>query len=132
MQATRVDNHLSFTLERNLIISTNREFFDGPWDKLQFESRSNCFVLYGAPKPHQFPTGSLAQWQATGHDQGSILTSCRFLGSWPDVQLPPDSPAYSVGFKMFNTKTAGVYGDASWCQRAVESDPEFNPAISPE
>jgi hypothetical protein len=132
MQATRVENHLSFILERNLIVSTNREFFSGPWDKIQFESQSNCFVLYGTPKPHQFPTGSLTQWQATGHDQGSILTSCRFLGTWPDVQLPPDAPAYSVGFKMFNTKTAGVYGDASWRRTALESDPEFNQAISPE
>jgi hypothetical protein len=118
MQATRAENHLSFILERNLIVSSNAEFFTGPWDKIDFESRSNCFVLFGTPKPRQFPNGDLAHWQQTGHELGSILTNCNFLGAWPDVSLSPNSPAYSIGFTMFNPETAGVYGSPAWQQAA--------------
>jgi hypothetical protein len=132
MQATRVEDHLSFILERNIIVSTNNEFFTGPWDKIQFQSRSNCFVLYGTPKPQPFPGGDLAQWQQAGRDQGSILTNGDFIGTWPNVQLPAHSKLYSVGFRSFTTKLVGPYGDAPWHRAANQTDPEVCPPISPE
>jgi hypothetical protein len=113
MQATRVEDHLSFTLEHNLIISDDAGFFTGPWDKIQFASCSNCFAIVHPPA-HLFPNGNLAQWQTTGHEAGSILTNLDFDGTWPDVTLPNHSPAFSIGFKTFDPKFAGVYGDRAW------------------
>lgn len=119
MQATRVEDHLSFTLQRNLIVSSNNPFFTGPWDKIQFQSRSNCFACVGSPAK-LFPNGNLADWQKTGHEAGSILTNLQFLGGWPDVTLPPDSPAFQVGFAIFDTKIAGVYGSRAWKSEAAK------------
>ena len=113
MQATRVEDHLSFSLERNLIVSSNTAFFTGPWDKIQFESRSNCFVCIGTPGP-LFPTGDLSSWQKSGHEAGSVLTNLEFRGDWPDVALPRRSPAFTIGFEMFDPKSSGVYGGRAW------------------
>lgn len=110
MQATRVEDHLSFTLEHNLIISSNTPFFTGPWEKIQFASRSNCFACVGSPAKY-FPSGKdLSSWQQTGHEAGSILTNIIFNGDWPDVTLPRRSPAFTTGFENFDSQTAGVYG----------------------
>ena len=117
MQATRIEDHLSFTLEHNLIVSSNTAFFTGPWDKIYFASSRNCFVAYAAPAK-LFPSGTLADWQKAGHETGSILTNLTFHGIWPDVTLPKRSPASNVGFKMFDPKTAGVYGERAWKRRA--------------
>lgn len=118
MQATRVESHLSFTLERNLIVSSNMPFFTGPWDKIQFESRSNCFMYLGKPVT-LFLNGNLPAWQQTGHEAGSLLTNITFAGNWPDVTLPPLSPAFQTGFKMFDPAIAGVYGDRGWKKQAA-------------
>lgn len=109
MWATRVEDHLSFTLERNVIISSNAAFFNGPWNKLQFQSRNNCFGYAGSPR-QLFPDGDLAAWQKSGHDAGSCVTNLDIKGSWPDIRLPADSPAFATGFRMFDTKAAGIYG----------------------
>ena len=122
MQATRVEDHLSFTLERNLIVSSNNPFFTGPWDKIQFTSRSNCFAGVGS-SAKLFPNGNLADWRKTGHESGSILTNLQFLGAWPDVTLPRNSPAFQVGFAMFDTKQAGVYGSRAWENEAAAKTP---------
>ncbi len=120
MQATRVEDHLSFNLEHNLIVSSNAPFFTGPWAKIQFESRSNCFVYVGSPMP-LFPNGDLADWQKTGHESGSLLTNLTFVGNWPDVTLPRSSPAFRVGFEKIDPKTAGVYGDPAWKNYAAKN-----------
>jgi hypothetical protein len=119
MQATRVEDHLSFVLERNVIVSSNAPFFTGPWEKIQFLSRSNCFSYVGAPRT-LFPTGDLASWQRAGHETGSILANLRFRGTWPDVTLRRDAAAYAMGFETFDTKVAGVYGDRAWKHLAAK------------
>jgi hypothetical protein len=123
MQATRVEDHLSFLLERNLIVSSNAPFFTGPWEKIQFQSRSNCFAYFGAPMA-LFPNGDLGTWQKAGHETGSILTTLRFRGDWPDVTLPGQSPANAVGFERLDSKEAGVYGDRGWKRLAREKGSE--------
>jgi len=113
MQATRVENHLSFSLERNIIVSSNAEFFTGPWNKIEFQSSSNCFAYYGPPRL-LFPYGNLAAWQSAGFEPDSVLTNLVFNGTWPDVTLSGNSPATALGFINFDTKAAGIYGDRSW------------------
>jgi hypothetical protein len=119
MQATRVEDHLSFVLERNVIVSSNAPFFTGPWEKIQFQSRGNCFAYFGAPMP-LFPSGDLSSWQKSGHEAGSVLTNLSFQGDWPDVALPRRSPARSIGFEPWDTKEAGVYGDRAWKRLAAQ------------
>ena len=120
MQATRVEDHLSFTLDHNLILSSNAPFFTGPWTKLHYDSGSNVFVYVGAPRP-LYPTGDLASWQQAGHETGSSLTNLIIEGTWPDITLPHHSAAESLGFRWFDPKAAGVYGERDWRQQARNS-----------
>ena len=121
MQATKVEKHLSFILERNIIVSSNAAFFSGPWDKIEFESRSNCFAAVAPPR-QLFPNGDLAAWQKAGHETGSILTHLQFTGRWPDVALPRISPAGLIGFQAFDPRAAGVYGGQSWRRLALDAE----------
>jgi len=118
MQATRLEDHLSLTLEHNLLLSSNLDFFTGPWKQMQVASRSNCFIYVGAPRS-LFPTGDLPAWQSAGHETGSLLTDLPITGSWPDITLPRHSAAAeAVGFQWFDPRLAGVYGTPAWRQEA--------------
>ena len=118
LQATRVENHLSFTLEHNLVYWTNSSpTLAGPWDKVQFIARSNLY--WDTAGPVQFAGQSLADWQARGHEQGSIIADPLFVdAAHLDFHLRPNSPALKIGFKPFDYTQAGVYGDAAWIAKA--------------
>jgi hypothetical protein len=38
-----------------------------------------------------------------------------------DYHLPPNSPALKIGFKPFDYSQAGVYGEASWIEKAARA-----------
>ncbi|MCP5522029.1 MAG: hypothetical protein H7A46_10835 [Verrucomicrobiales bacterium] len=62
---------------------------------------------------------TLEEWQASGHDQGSILADPMFIDPKAgDFRLRPDSPALQVGFIPFDPSEAGVRGSRAWRQRA--------------
>ena len=43
IQATRLEDHLSFTLENNIVYWETGKLLAGPWDKLHFVSRNNLY-----------------------------------------------------------------------------------------
>jgi len=119
-QATRVEEHLSFTLENNVVYYDEGLLLAGPWDKVRFESRNNCF-WQAADKPVEFLGKPLADWQAKGHEQGSIVADPKLTNpAKDDFRVAADSPAVALGFVPFNPGQAGVYGDAAWKKQAQE------------
>jgi hypothetical protein len=118
LQATRVEDHLSFTLENNIIFWDRGRLLSGPWDRVQFVSRNNCF-WNSTGQEVRFLDKSLYQWQAAGHEQGSIVANPLFSDPRSlDFRLQPDSPAVLLGFQPFDTDEAGVYGDEAWVRKA--------------
>ncbi len=77
LQATRVEDHLSFTFENNLVYYDSGVLLQGPWDKVQHVMRSNCY-WNASGGPVEFLGKSLKQWQALGNDAGSIIADPRF------------------------------------------------------
>ena len=72
-------------------------------------------------KEVNFAGQSLADWQAAGHEQGSIVADPGFADPQKDdFQLAPDSPAVKLGFKPFDAGQAGVYGDPAWVAKAKD------------
>ncbi|MFZ2644133.1 MAG: right-handed parallel beta-helix repeat-containing protein [Verrucomicrobiia bacterium] len=118
LQATRVEPHLSFTFENNIVFWTNNSpLFPGRWDKVQQISRSNCY--WNAGGKLDFGGKSLADWQTTGKDIGSIIADPLFVAPRKnDFRLRPGSPALKIGFKPFDPSQAGVYGDRAWAAKA--------------
>ena len=121
LQATRVEEHLSFTLQHNIVYYDAGQTLAGPWEKVRFESSQNCYWQVGG-EPVRFAGHALQQWQAMGHEQGSIVADPRLgdPGSG-DYTLSPDSPALQLGFQPFDYTQAGVYGDPPWVAKAKEA-----------
>jgi len=120
VQATRVEDHLSFTFENNIVYWDSGVLLSGPWDRIQHVSRNNCYFHAGGGKV-EFAGRSLDAWQAAGHEQGSIVADPRFADPQRnDFRLAPDSPAIALGFKPFDDSRAGVYGDEAWVRKANE------------
>ncbi len=133
LQATRAEDHLSFTFERNIIYWTNNSpTLAGAWLDGRQLTRSNCYWNAGG-FPITFLGKSLAEWQRTavkpptnsavakpawagsGRELGSIIADPQFVNpAQNNFQLKPGSPALALGFKPFDYSQAGVYGDAAW------------------
>jgi hypothetical protein len=120
VQATRVEDHLSFTLENNIVYYDTGVLLSGPWDRVKHTSRNNCYWNAAGEKV-DFLGRSLDQWQGDGHEQGSIIADPGFVDpQGDDFHLKPGSPALELGFQPFDYDGAGVYGDAAWIRKAGE------------
>jgi hypothetical protein len=118
LQATRVEDHLSFTLENNIVYWDSGPLLAGRWDQVRHDSRRNCY-WNAAGEPVTFLGKSLDQWQAAGHEQGSLIADPKFADPENgDFRLAADSPALALGFQPFDYSQAGVYGDPAWIEKA--------------
>lgn len=129
LQATRVEDHLSFTLENNIIFWDRGTLLQGPWDRIRYVSRNNCF-WHAANEPVTFAGKTLDEWQAAGHEEGSIIADPGFARPDRfDFRLADDSPALDTGFVPFDPSRAGVYGNEDWIRKARET--EYAPLQQP-
>ncbi len=121
VQATRVEEHLSFTFANNIVYWKTGPLLAGPWTKVKVEMDHNCY-WNAAGQPVNFVGLPLETWQQEhGHDQHSVIADPLFVDPANlDFRLQPDSPALQVGFKPFDYTQAGVYGDPAWIQKANE------------
>ncbi|MBN1506239.1 MAG: right-handed parallel beta-helix repeat-containing protein [Sedimentisphaerales bacterium] len=122
VQATRVEEHLSFTFEKNVVYWETGPLLAGPWTKVRIAMDDNCY-WNSAGKDVTFAGLSLDQWrQQSKHDEHSIIADPGFADVKKlDFRLKPDSPALQIGFTPFDYTQAGVYGDAAWIKKASEA-----------
>jgi len=119
LQATRVEEHLSFTFENNIVYWNKGPVMSGPWTKVKTVMDKNCY--WNASDEAIKPAGmTFEQWQQTGHDQNSIIADPLFADpDRYDFHLDPNSPALKIGFTPFDYIKAGVYGDRAWIRKAA-------------
>ncbi len=114
LQRSRVEEHLSFTFANNIVYYKEGVLFYANWKDQNVKLEGNVY-WNAAGQPVEFCGMSLADWQATGKDAGSIVADPKFVDpDHGDFRLQADSPAVSVGFKPFDYSQAGVYGDPAW------------------
>ncbi|MGD8500746.1 MAG: right-handed parallel beta-helix repeat-containing protein, partial [Phycisphaerales bacterium] len=120
VQATRVEDHLSFTFENNIVYYDTGTLLSGPWNRVKIKMDNNCYWALGSDV--SFIGKSPPDWiKETGHDKNSIIADPLFVDAKNyDFRLKPDSPALKVGFKPFDYSKAGVYGDPAWIKKANE------------
>jgi len=153
LQRSRIEEHVSFTLENNVVLCETGQFFGHPWTQDYFSRwgddkvviRSNLYWNPTIDMAKAFPTKTpgeltdLASWQKeSGHDKGSFVADPKFADPKnANFTLPDDSPAFKIGFKRFDYSKAGVYGDEQWktlaknCGHPVRPQPPEKPEPLP-
>lgn len=107
IQRTRVEEHLSFIFERNLVYWDRGPLLHGNWTQPQARFDHNCYWREGG-KRFDFAGRTLAQWQALGQDTHSIVADPGFAAPHEgDFSLKPDSPALQVGFRPIDLSKVG-------------------------
>lgn len=108
LQRTRVEPHVSFTFERNIVLYDQGTLMGKNWEDDRVIVDRNLYWNLGGSV--RFPGDrSLAEWQgATGHDRHSIVADPRFRDpAGEDFRIGPDSPAERIGFVPFDSGRAG-------------------------
>lgn len=119
--ATRVEPHLSFTFEHNIVYWKTGALFGGPWNRIQAKVDNNCY-FNAAVDDFTFGGMDLPTWRKLGHDEHSIIADPMFVDPENhDYHLRPDSPALKVGFQPFDYSQAGLYGEATWIAQAAQA-----------
>ncbi|MBN1803847.1 MAG: right-handed parallel beta-helix repeat-containing protein [Sedimentisphaerales bacterium] len=118
IQATRVEEHLSFTFENNIVYWNTGPLLSGRWKEIRVKMHNNCYWNTSGKEIN--PAGlTLNQWREKGHDIGTIIADPMFVDAGNcDFRLKPNSPALKIGFKPFDYSKAGVYGDQVWINKA--------------
>jgi len=117
LEATRVEDHLSFTFSNNVLYFTQGNLYGMQWPTVHFDADKN---LYWHPENFSFNGLSLKEWtKATGKDKHSVVANPGFADiSKADFRMSNKSALRKIGFKAFDYNEAGVYGDAAWKELA--------------
>ncbi|OJW26732.1 MAG: hypothetical protein BGO49_18325 [Planctomycetales bacterium 71-10] len=131
---SRMEDHLSFTFEKNVVSWHGGPLFTGQWsDRKNFRMDSNLYHEATGAKV-EFPGGlSLEEWRkATGQEEHSKVADPKFEDpAKHDYRLKKDSPALALGFKPFDASKAGVRGGGAWRAEADAPLPDSTPAPAP-
>lgn len=130
----REEPHLGYTFENNIVyFTTGKLFWEASPGKRQRVFDHNVYYKEGG-EPFDFAGLSFAEWQALGQDQHSVVADPKFRDiDSLDFTLQADSPALPLGFKPFDWRQAGLYGEPEWTKRAVKhySPVEYAPDPPP-
>lgn len=127
LQATRIEEHLSFSFTNNIVWFNSGNLFSGNWDKVRMHSDYNC---YWNPDQKDFLFGKLSfeDWRKSGKDQHAVIADPGLKDPLTfDFGIKNKAVIRQIGFKPFDFSQAGVYGPEAWKKLAV-----FNPEIAKE
>ena len=118
--APRVDRHVAFTFERNIVVTEGQPLFQGGYaadlrrggvvsDLNLFWSLSHQPLTICAGNPGQgAPVLTWEEWQALGQDRHSLVADPGFRNAdADDFTLRDDSPALGLGFQPLDLSDVG-------------------------
>jgi hypothetical protein len=107
---SRLEPHLSFTFERNIVLWKEGAFFrkgysDKPGEQVVF--RNNLYWP-GGEKPVVFGDKSWEEWRKMGQDEGTVIADPLFADPEKgEFTLGPGSPALKLGFRPIDLSKVG-------------------------
>jgi hypothetical protein len=107
IQRTRIEDHKSFTFERNIVYWRQGALLAGNWAKLNADFDRNCYWHEGG-KEVRFGKLTWGQWRQRGADGHSLLADPLFEDvAKADFRLRPQSPARKLGFVPLELSRVG-------------------------
>jgi len=120
MEATRVEDHLSFTFEKNIICYSLGKMYGNRWKEVNFASDRNIYWNFNGEV--SFNGSSLADWQKSGKDKHSFVADPGLKNiSEGDIRMSNKRALKKIGFVVPDWSNAGVYGSEEW-KRLSEFD----------
>lgn len=115
-QFTRVEKHLSFSFQHNIILQKKGETLSGPWREGNIDMGSNLYwSLDGTLK---FDKLTWKQWK-NEKEPHSIVASPLFIDAEnDDFRFKTPKNIKKIGFIPFDYSKAGVYGSKEWKDKA--------------
>ena len=106
LQRTRIEEHTSFTFERNILYYDSGELLGVNWGDDHYKMDYNLYFDTSG-RTVKFAGATFEDWQKR-HDQHSIIADPLFVDPRnDDFRLKPDSPAFKLGFKQPDISNVG-------------------------
>ncbi len=109
---TRDEQHLSFTIERNIVLYNDTPLLGSNWngDSKKFAINKNLYWNEGGPV--NFAGKPMDEWRKKGVDADSLIADPLFTDPGKgDFTLKPGSPAEKIGFQPIDASTIGIQKD---------------------
>ena len=127
MNRGRAESHRTIDFRHNIVYSDNDTKLIGGGCKSPGKVDDAAFdenLYFNSSRPcggKDFFKTDFKTWQAGGQDRHSLVADPKFADpANGDFSLAKDSPAFSVGFKEFDWKSAGVRGSDRWKAEAAK------------
>lgn len=118
-QCTRVEKHLSFTFEKNIIVFDEGVVLKGAWDKIKIKMDDNLY-WNTAGGGYDFNGKSFEKWKKTGRDTNSLIADPHFKDPENfNFNFTDSLNINKINFKPFDYSKAGVYGNDYWINKAL-------------
>ncbi|WP_163381516.1 right-handed parallel beta-helix repeat-containing protein [Cyclobacterium sp. SYSU L10401] len=118
LQATRVEDHLSFTFSNNIVLYDRGSLLSSNWENIRLESDHNLYWDERGGVP-DFGSLDWEAWQKKGHDKHSVNRAPGFTDPKNfDFTFKDETTVNDIRFEPFDYKKAGVYGDPAWVKLA--------------
>ncbi|CEK15011.1 Right handed beta helix region [Chthonomonas calidirosea] len=122
---TRAEDHLSFTLEHNIVYYRQGTLLGSNWSGNNYHLDYNLY-WNAAGQPVTFDGMSFSQWQQKGQDLHSLIADPEFLDPEKgDFRLKSNSPAFRIGFKPISLTGFGCNLDPREVEAALHTPPAF-------
>ncbi len=112
IQRTRVEPHVSFSFQTNIVYFDSGTLLAGDWAKDKYDMDWNVYFdtrTTGKPQGMQFGNAALKDWRARGHDLNSALADPLFTAPrGHDFSIRPGSPALRMGFQPIDLRHVGA------------------------
>ena len=112
LQRTRVEPHVSFSFETNIVLFDSGVLLGGDWSKDQYQMDWNVyFDSRPGFKPEQirFANAALESWRQRGHDAHSLVTDPLFVDAARyDFHFREGSPVLKLGFQPIDLRSVGA------------------------
>lgn len=121
IQRSRIEDHRSFFFENNIVVWDKPPLLASNWKDGHFVMKNNLYWYCGskeldAEREEKFFAGqTLDQWQAAGHDEGSLIADPEFTdAAHNDFTFKNglvNDAVKKIGFVPFDFSLAGVEGE---------------------
>ena len=113
LMRTRVEEHISFTAERNIVLYKDAPLLGSNWSGSNYKLDYNLYWRTDGQEVRFPENKSLAEWQLKGQDVHSLVADPLFVNpEKDDYRLKPASPAFKLGFQPIDLTGVGRTGKA--------------------